>query len=52
MILKLYLKDGQPEREHDKDLHWINKHYLLPRYKWIDIHERKFQNLIDRKLKL
>ncbi|CAF4303663.1 unnamed protein product, partial [Rotaria sordida] len=52
MILKLYLKDCQSEHEHDEDLYWINKHDLLPREKLIDRHERKLQNLINKKLKV
>jgi len=51
-IIKWYLEDCQPEREHNNDLHWMNKYDQLPKEKLRRTHERKLQDLMERQLRI
>ena len=44
-ILNIYLRRRQPERQHNQDLAWINKHDQSPKVKLRNKHERKIQRL-------
>ena len=44
-ILNVYLRQSQPERHHNQDFAWINKHDQSPKVKLRNKHERKIQRL-------
>ena len=50
-ILKIYLEDAQPKRQHNQDLLWMNKHDQLPKEKLRRKHEQKLEILKDEQQK-
>jgi hypothetical protein len=49
-IMKRYLEDTQPQRQHNYDLHWINKHDILPKQTLRRRHKRTLQYLMNKPL--
>ena len=48
-ILLSYLETEQPNRNHQEDLRWMNKHDGRPREKMKMMHEKKLSSLLQRK---